>query len=542
MVAIAFRFPAGRYHATPWGRHVNEAEVEWPPSPWRILRALVATWHRKADFERYPESVLDALVEQLAAQLPVYQLPPGVRAHSRHYMPQGQFKNGREDTSLIFDAFLRLNPEDMLIVAWPEVTLEPEQQSLLDGLLRDLGFLGRAESWVEASRLERWEGEPNCRPTELAVDPETGEALEPIRLMVPTPPKEYGPWRDGVVAEHGLDARKLKKPQREIVATLPERFVDALRSETTDLQRAGWSQPPGARLITYQRPSDAFAQVPVRTSRQRRHSANTIRLALAGKPLPSLLDAIKIGEVTRLAAIKKAEQANGGHIPPVLSGHDLPADNRHGHAFYLPEDADGDGHIDHVLIHAPDGLSPEAIRAVDRIRRLWLPDGGGEWQVLLEGYGQPGDLAESLLLGHSRTWISTTPYLHPWFAKKRFGVAEQIARECRERGLAEPESVAGTGPVMVRGKERRPAHFHRFRNTRKRLTQPDTRGQFVRITFPEPVEGPVALGFGCHYGLGVFRPEPIPSLHGAMKGAEVSEHDYRTHLERKYLDDSGGAG
>jgi CRISPR-associated protein Csb2 len=49
MLALAIRFPAGRFHATPWGRHVNEGAAEWPPSPWRLLRALVATWKRKLD-------------------------------------------------------------------------------------------------------------------------------------------------------------------------------------------------------------------------------------------------------------------------------------------------------------------------------------------------------------------------------------------------------------------------------------------------------------------------------------------------------------
>jgi len=30
-VTIKLNFPAGRYHATPWGRHVNEGVAEWPP-------------------------------------------------------------------------------------------------------------------------------------------------------------------------------------------------------------------------------------------------------------------------------------------------------------------------------------------------------------------------------------------------------------------------------------------------------------------------------------------------------------------------------
>ena len=38
-ITIKLTFPGGRYHATPWGRHVNEGVPEWPPSPWRLLRA-----------------------------------------------------------------------------------------------------------------------------------------------------------------------------------------------------------------------------------------------------------------------------------------------------------------------------------------------------------------------------------------------------------------------------------------------------------------------------------------------------------------------
>src|SRR5690606_4914645 len=131
MIAIAFRFPAGRYHATPWGRHVNEADVEWPPSPWRILRALIATWHRKADQERYPETLLQGLIERMAEVLPHYRLPPGVRAHTRHYMPQG--KPG--ETSLVFDAFVRLDAQAELIAAWPGLDLSAEERELLAALL-----------------------------------------------------------------------------------------------------------------------------------------------------------------------------------------------------------------------------------------------------------------------------------------------------------------------------------------------------------------------------------------------------------------------
>ena len=504
MLAIAFRFPAGRYHATPWGRHVNEAEVEWPPSPWRILRALIATWHRKADQDTHRERVLASLVERLATTPPHYRLPPGVRTHTRHYMPQGRLKSGREDTSLVFDAFLRLDPEEELIAAWPDCELPHEEHTLLAALLRDLSFLGRAESWVEASLPENWDGRLNCKPSELAREADAGEALEPVLLIAPLDRAAYADWRERTIAAHGLAARKLKKAQQHIVQTLPESLLDVLRIDTADLQRAGWSAPPGGRFVTYQRPYDCFASHP-RPRPKAAAGASTARLILVGKPLPRIEDAVRIGEVTRKAMIKQADRVTGGKTPSVLSGHGLPPNNRHGHAFYLPEDADGDGRIDHVIIHARNGLDRESLRALDCLRRMWTGD-GEEWRVVLDRCGQPEMFLSHPYLASSRVWESVTPYLHPWHRKKNFDVADQIRRECRERGFPEP-ALEALPTVRVRGRERRSAHFHRFRSKRG-LVQPDRQGSFWRIVFPTTVSGPVALGFGCHYGLGLFRGTP----------------------------------
>jgi CRISPR-associated protein Csb2 len=111
MIAFAFTFPAGRYHATPWGRHANEADVAWPPEPVRILRALIATWWRKGDRERFPESILDDLIDVLAAEPPRFHLPEAVHAHTRGFVPAPAEKK------LIFDAFLRFDRGAEVIVA-----------------------------------------------------------------------------------------------------------------------------------------------------------------------------------------------------------------------------------------------------------------------------------------------------------------------------------------------------------------------------------------------------------------------------------------
>jgi hypothetical protein len=45
-LSISIRFLTGRAHLHPWQTHHNEGRVEWPPSQWRLLRALVAVTGR----------------------------------------------------------------------------------------------------------------------------------------------------------------------------------------------------------------------------------------------------------------------------------------------------------------------------------------------------------------------------------------------------------------------------------------------------------------------------------------------------------------
>ena len=58
MPVLEITFPAGRYHATAWGRNVNEGDPEWPPSPFRLARALMDMRYRR--FEGISDSELEA--------------------------------------------------------------------------------------------------------------------------------------------------------------------------------------------------------------------------------------------------------------------------------------------------------------------------------------------------------------------------------------------------------------------------------------------------------------------------------------------------
>lgn len=504
MLALAFTFPSGRYHATPWDRHVNEGAVVWPPEPWRVLRALIATWHHKIKpFGRHEESTLRSLIEALSQSLPEYELPPASHSHTRHYMPQRE--PGK--TSLVFDAFAAVSRKEPLVMAWPELDLPKEQLALLDDLLAVIGYLGRAESWVEATRFDGT-FQPNCRPgSELSTsDLSAGESREEIvSLLAPMAPDAYGSLRKSFLAD--------KKTAKKLAGTLPESLLEALSVETSALRALGWSQPPASRKELYRRPAEVL--------RPRRKpqpatllTATTARYILIGKPLPRVEDTVRIGELFRRAVMSEAKKLFGeGAIPAVISGHGLPKENRHRHAFYLPWDSptsgyeSGDGRIDRLIFHLPDGMDQYTRQVAERLNLLWSRD-GSRWQLVLENIGVAE--AGGDLLTKVSEWESVTPYLHPWHIKRGFEVKAQIRRECAMRGIPEPVELTQLPSIEVNHQPRKPIHFHRFREKRG-LEQPDCQGSFWRICFAQPVPGPVSLGFGCHFGLGLFRPASQPN-------------------------------
>lgn len=534
MFALIFRFPAGRYHATPWGRHVNEGDVAWPPEPYRILRALIATWHRKADQATYDRTSLAGLIETLAQIDPVFVLPDAVHAHTRHYMPQGRIVSGREDTKLVFDAFFRVDGDAELIAAWPELQLNAESFALACHLAERMSYLGRAESLA----VVRASTDETSRPYNAT--PLTEAEIEPgwtvVDVLAALSADAYARARPTLLALNHDKAGSARRSAFE--ATLPASLFDALAVETSQIQAAGWSRPPAGRILAYKRP-EVGPQPSGRTRRssvERDDDRPTIaRLVLAGRPRPRIEEAVKIGEIFRRALIARIRAS----VPATISGrdeHNKPLrDPAHRHAFFLPEDDDGDGFIDHLVLYARDGLERSVRRSIEDLRRLWIADpqarrsnekadqnedegeeeGRREWRVALEGFGRPSSFVDSDLLRCSKCWVSVTPYLRPWHAKLSPPEAEttkMAEEECRRRGLRivkaefnpDPDGTGFGRSIDVAGGRRNVLHFHRFRS-RRGLVQPDRSGAALQLTFAEPIEGPLAFGFGCHYGLGLFR-------------------------------------
>lgn len=494
---------------------MNEGDVEWPPSPWRILRALIAVWYRKADTDLYPMEVLKELIEALSTSFPVYSLPPAVHSHTRHYMP------AKNDPTLVYDAFARVSADEKLIVAWLDVVLTDPQRELLSHLLGKLGYLGRAESWVDVKLLSDWTGSPNCYPAGAGhgVD-NPNELMHSIQVGVPAHPDEFTAWHARIGQSKGTKG------------WLPNSLFEALSVDTGELEKGGWSSAPGMKSVVYLRPAEHLTTQSVIPKRQyAKETYNVARFALGGRLLPQWTDALMMGELLHLALMGQG----GTDVPSTISGRDandevLKAGHRHGYC--LPEDIDGDGRIDHLLFVSKDEFPDSVLMAIENLaskRLLWTPKHWPgperEWPVYLELLGNTNrhqslrshDAQSIPLLGVSRVWRSCTPYLHPWFAKKhgRFGPAEQIAKELHQRGFPEPILMEEFRqiPLGMRAREAYPGDrlLTREKFRHRRVGRPDQRspdqfGSFWTLHFLEPISGPLALGFSCHYGLGMFVP------------------------------------
>lgn len=301
----------------------------------------------------------------------------------------------------------------------------------------------------------------------------------------------------------------------------PRSHATSCGHQVNEIRAAGWSAPPCARTVSYRRPLHALRTTAPKVLRKPaivrpNTTITTARFVLYGKPLPRIEDAVRIGEALRAAAMGRAKRLLGPDaLPTILSGHDLGEHNRHAHAFWLP-DPNERGEIEHVLVHAPGGLSPEAMRVLTTLQQI-KRDEGEPLRLMLEGFGAAALFDRvTPLSGESAVWRSVTPYLHPWHLKKpemrtpegtAAAILGQLRREWHGRGAGLPEimDIRELPLVQHGGRALRPLHFHRFRR-KNGLVQPDTLGRVLELHFAEPIRGPLALGFGCHFGLGLFVP------------------------------------
>jgi len=527
VIAVSFKFLAGRFHATPWGRHVNEGAVEWPPSPWRILRALVAVWKRT--LPELQQSEVEPILRRLT-ELPEFVLPPASTGHTRHFMPW--FKK-RDDRTLVFDTFVVVSRETPLVVRWPTASADHDQRQVLARILNNLNTFGRAESWCEAELVDN--GEPSGRLICCPLHGDTPAGDEIIRLLCANPASAFAD--DQVVAATTKTVGRAKNERPIMDRSAIHDPAWNLCTETLQLHRERWSDPPGSRWVPYVRPRDCFKverKPPHRGTSQ--PPIRVIRYALDSTVLPLVTETLPVAEAARRALMgiygRLTEKDGVRGRSKVLSGkneHDEPLAD-HTHAYYLPSDEDGDGRLDHLTVFASAGFGRAERRAFDLLREVRAGREGEERQplrVVLLGMGASTEYSPGPLQS-SRQWVSATPYIATRYAKTRgqhridLGWPEQRENFLRDNLRSQlvslwPELFGELVPEVVVEPEWDPNHvfqvarrwrsiqFKRYRRKRgddggRRLS-----GAF-RLTFAFPVRGPIALGYSSHFGMGFFMP------------------------------------
>ncbi len=528
MPTLKLRFPAGRYHATPWGHHVNEGLIEWPPSPWRLLRALIACGFTTQKWRDVPD-VARSLIEKLAGVLPSYHLPDVTAAHSRHFMPYIEGKN--QKTTLIWDTFADVGDGELLI-QWP-CELSPDEKGLLALLSSHLNYLGRSESWVAGELIPDSQVSPNrFNSIPHRQGDQSDRAYEQISLMAPLPSDSYRIWRQERAAVASENPEPVKGSRRQGSRSsgnraksdeqFPPDLISCLAKDTSWWKERGWSQPPGSQRVLYWRPSQSVQVAVPRVSRHRGLQPVEMMLLALATPsgnksaLPSITRTLPQAELIHRAIVSK--RANGQRVDcPELTGKDeagQPLRHAHRHAHILPLDSDGDRRIDHILIFAPAGLRDRAQNAVSGLRRTWTKGGVGDLQLAVVGRGGLGDLGQlpdplgtflRRLSAPAKTWVSVTPFVPPRYLKKpgrRNDLGDQVRAELASRGLPGakvellPLNVAHT--MGVRG--------FICRRGRGNLPSQDM-GLALRVEFDRPVSGPISLGYASHFGMGLFAAE-----------------------------------
>ena len=518
MPTLLLRFPGGRYHATPWGHHVNEGLIEWPPSPWRILRALIACGYATEGWGEVPP-VGRRLLEALAGNRPRYSLPAASVAHSRHYMPLGVIEKGDEKKTLVFDTWADVG-DGALAVRW-DCVLDGEALTLFGRLATQLGYLGRSESWVLAEATPDDAPLPPGTDAYPHVEGHRGDReWEQVSVMAAEAPDRYKEWRQHAVAKaldprarpEGKVPKKLKDARARAEAPYPLDLIDCLQRDTAWWKGHRWSQPPGSRRVLYWRRSDALSVgAPALALRKLPERVAVMLLALttpsgSRSALPTRIRVLPQAELLHRGLV--ARVGGGERVQcPELTGRDESGQPLlgHKHAHIWPLDLDGDGHLDHVLIYAPMGLGPAAQNAVRTLKRTWTKGGVGGLQLALAGLGDLKDLRSlppslqtginSLLgpRGGSRVWTSFTPLVLPRFQKA--GGANtlhgQVAAELSSRGMA--SAVVEVLPWDDATRDLR----HSVRIRRHPAKHPPVDAGFaVRLTFDTPMTGPIALGCG----------------------------------------------
>jgi len=489
---IEVQLLAGRYHAHLWGEsQFAMAGPEWPPSPWRLLRAIASAWF-SAGLPLSSEGDRDALLEMLGRAKPPEMWLPKTSFHQlRYYQP---VRMGGSDRVLHHDFYAV--PEGGKFWFHFDVSLTDQQQDLLGQLLGRLRYLGRSES---RGRL-RLVNLPEPPPGAERVAPRTlGMSLANVThrpVLCPAP--DFRPSDLWEVRNAAPGAG---------TASHPVHLVDALLDRRMPLPNgAHWVEyaVPEAILVHEIQPPASPAAPKPDVQVAEIHFRLNRRIPI---PLQSL---VAVARAFRDAAAARHRKLTGSDSP-MLTGREANGTmaRGHRHAFYLPRLADTALTIDRLVVRIPTScLTAAEMDALLGVGRINIGSDPYPINVIPEQttpeWARPGTAA---------CWRSITPFVPP--LRHRPGRDGTVMEE---QAAMSAERVCGVRPVRVQ-KRHGPGGVgavsailaHQYlgaqrdgRNTNWTFTR--RLGFWLELTFDQPIDLAAPLGADAHFGAGQFRP------------------------------------
>jgi CRISPR-associated protein Csb2 len=498
-------FWMGRFHATRWKESPFEDRYgEWPPSPWRMLRALAARWFQYSRETGDEDAGRRHGLLTALARLPEFYLPAAAWRGPviKQYQPidigwSDKAKKApavkEPGKTLVADTFWCLPHQAKVIWTWPDADLTAIERQLFQDLAARVLYFGRAES---PCKLRLLDAPPGCPPNCKLQKCDTGRGV-PVLVVKP-----------------GTELRE-----------------EVLLSPTGAELLANRRIPPGTAWYYAVLPERPKLSPPVRRINKQRMD-NFVQYAVGGRVYPPASHWVRLTEKVRGAAIKHlACTISSDHNATYRS---LTREQRDSIKAFTGKDGEGNPLKNHEqcywLLWPNEESQPERLIVwrkgnfeQDELDALWRAadqtygwlhgakeDAG--WSVRIVPLPESTPLPR-WFIGSSKVWESATPFVIPAQRHTVRRNGKQRPNEKPERvveklliaaGLRVPtkiellEEMKDREWVKIHGALSRQAAEHRepgrFRP-----------GYRMRITFPDSVNGPLILGDSAHFGVGVFR-------------------------------------
>ncbi|MBD1864246.1 MULTISPECIES: type I-U CRISPR-associated protein Csb2 [Trichocoleus] len=472
MIHIEIQFHTNQYQACAWGNHHSEGVIDWPPAPWRILRAIVAGAYNVKLADKH-QLTLKGILHKLASVLPSYTLPSVTYIQHRSPRPQVDLKTAQTGPgkTLYSAGLLMSSAQNVLHVHW-SATLSEAEELVLSLCLSGVTYFGRKESVATLSLVEE-APESSAQP-----DPQGTR-------IVSIPDPELDP--DTLWNALNLSAHENYGVNRSAVF-------------------------PGIRQATYQ-----IDTLKPQIQQEIWQKQNTITLAVSASPRLPFKLALKLTHRLHEVLVSRCPA-------PVFTGQEMgePSKNHDHTIFQCVPDRTG-RYIEQVKLYSRMGYGPEALAAIANCTNLFNVARGYVISLALADLGQKEEKFNQ--------WISCTPFFLSRFPTVRRGkprmLTEHYQKDSPEHQVLQylqhlpwlnlqghpiyQEHEEGLALIMdnaiavIASCEPFPK-FWEWESDCRQGKKVGRVGYRVTLRFSTPVTGPIILGYAAHYGLGAMAP------------------------------------